>query len=93
MQIQSDEFVSSAAIISSMLDPCHKHLGFLTPTQRVVANAKLVQLGGAVETGGAANPQAEEDVAVLSDLDEGSANTGVAASQSHVSYMAQLLGQ
>ena len=70
-------------MISSMLDPRHKHPGFLTPTQRPAANAKLVELGEAVETGRAAIPQAGGDEAASSDTDEGgSANTGVAASQS-----------
>ena len=34
LQVQSDEFVSSAPMVSSMLDPRHKHLGFLTSTQK-----------------------------------------------------------
>ena len=92
IQVQSDdEFVSFAPMISSMLDPRHKHLGFLTPTQRLAANAKLIELGDTVETGRAAIPQAGGDEAGFSDTDEGSANTEVAASQS--SAMAQLLGE
>ncbi|KAK0143929.1 Zinc finger BED domain-containing protein 1 [Merluccius polli] len=47
MNVQSAEFVSSAPMLSAMLDPGHKHLGFLTPAQRVVANAKSVELGEA----------------------------------------------
>ncbi|XP_016112962.1 ankyrin repeat and SAM domain-containing protein 1A-like [Sinocyclocheilus grahami] len=77
-------------MISSMLDPRHKHLGFLTPTQRLAANVKLVELGEAVGTDRAAIQQAGGVEAALSDMDEGSANTEVATSQS--SAMAQLLG-
>lgn len=73
-----------------MLDPRHKHLGFLTPTQRLAANVKLVELGEAVGTDRAAIQQAGGVEAALSDTDEGSANTEVATSQS--SAMAQLLG-
>ena len=82
-------------MISSMLDPRHKHLGFLTSTQKMAANAKLVELGEAVETGRVAIQQAGGDEeAALSDMDEGSTNTGVAASQSQqVSAVTQLLGE
>ncbi|XP_059367736.1 E3 SUMO-protein ligase ZBED1-like [Carassius carassius] len=90
MNIESGEFVSFAPMISSMLDPRHKHLGFLTPTQRLAANVKLVELGEAVGTDRAAIQQAGGVEAALSDTDEGSANTEVATSQS--SAMAQLLG-
>ncbi|KAL2087317.1 hypothetical protein ACEWY4_018376 [Coilia grayii] len=74
-------------MISSMLDPRHKHLGFLSPAQRVVASAKLVNLAEAVETSEVAIPQAGGD-----EVASNSANTGVAASVSHVSAMAHLLG-
>lgn len=73
-------------MISSMLDPRHKHLGFLSPAQRVVASAKLVNLAEAVETM-VAIPQAGGD-----EVASNSENTGVAASVSHVSAMAHLLG-
>ncbi len=73
-------------MISSMLDPRHKHLAFLTPTQRLAANAKLVELGEAVETGQAAFPQATGDEAALSESDEGTENTRAAAT--HASAMA-----
>ncbi|KAF1380241.1 hypothetical protein PFLUV_G00184790 [Perca fluviatilis] len=82
LRCTTGELVSFAPMISSMLDPCHKHLGFLTPTQSLAANAELVALGEAVETGRAAIPQAGGDEAALSDTDQGSANTGVAGSQS-----------
>ncbi|XP_078134361.1 uncharacterized protein LOC144535668 [Sander vitreus] len=92
MNVESgDEFVPFAPMISSMLDPRHKRLRFLTPTPRLAATAKLVELGEAVETGRAAIPQAQGDEAALSDTDGGSANTGVAASQS--AAMAQRLGE
>ena len=54
-------------MISSMLDPRHKHLGFLTSTQKMAASAKLVELGAAVETGRAAIPQAGGDEATNQD--------------------------
>ncbi|KAK0154196.1 Zinc finger BED domain-containing protein 1 [Merluccius polli] len=82
--VQSAEFVSSAPMLSAMLDPRHKHLGFLTPAQRVVANMKLVELGEAVETGQEAIEQAGGHV------DDGSANTGAAAA-TQASAMALLL--
>lgn len=90
IQIESGEIVSFAPMISSMLDPRHKHLGFLTPTQRLAANVKLVELGEAVGTDRADIQQAGGVEAALSDTDEGSENTVVATSQS--SAMAQLLG-
>ena len=63
-------------MISSMLDPHHKHLGFLTPAQKMAAKVKLVELGEAVEIGRAAIPEAGGDEEpALSDTDEGSANT------------------
>lgn len=34
-----------------MLDPRHKHSGFLTPTKRVTANGTLAALGEAVDAG------------------------------------------
>ncbi|XP_067266309.1 E3 SUMO-protein ligase ZBED1-like [Chanodichthys erythropterus] len=89
-KIESGEIVSFAPMISSMLDPRHKHLGFLTPTQRLAANVKLVELGEAVGTDRADIQQAGGVEAALSDTDEGSENTVVATSQS--SAMAQLLG-
>jgi hypothetical protein len=79
-------------MISSMLDPHHKHLGFPNSTQKTAANVKLVDLGEAVEIGRAAIPEAGGDEEpTLSDTDEGNSNTG--ASQSQVSAMAQLLGE
>ncbi|KAK5862874.1 hypothetical protein PBY51_018227 [Eleginops maclovinus] len=81
-------------MISSMLDPHHKHLGFLTSTQKMAANVKLVELGEAVEICRAAIPEAGGDEEpALSDTDEGRANTGVTASQSQVCAMTQLLGE
>ena len=73
-------------MLSAMLDPRHKHLGFLTPAQRVLANAKLVELGEAVETG-----QEAIELAGGHAADEGSANTGAAATRA--SAMALLLGE
>ncbi|XP_030227714.1 zinc finger BED domain-containing protein 1-like [Gadus morhua] len=87
MNVQSAEFVSSAPMLSAMLDPRHKHLSFLTPAQTVVANAKLVELGEAVETGQEAIEQAGGHA------DEGSANTGAAAAATRASAMALLLGE
>ncbi|KAM9364776.1 uncharacterized protein KZ484_010950 [Pholidichthys leucotaenia] len=87
MNVQSDEFVSSVSMIATMLDPRHKHLGFLSPAQRVVANAKLVHLATAVGT--------SEEEAVPLDGDEVTsdrANTAAADSKRHVSAMALLLG-
>jgi hypothetical protein len=74
-------------MLSAMLDPRHKHLSFLTPAQTVVANAKLVELGEAVETGQEAIEQAGGHA------DEGSANTGAAAAATQASAMALLLGE
>lgn len=75
-----------------MLDPRHKHLGFLTPEQKTAANVKLFQLGKAVEIDSAAIPETgrDEDPA-LSDTDQGSVNPGVAVSE-QVSAMTLLLG-
>ena len=54
---------------------------------------KLVELGEAVEIGRVAIPEARGDEKpALSDTEEVNTNTGVAASQSQVSAMAQLLG-
>ena len=56
-----------------MLDPRHKHLGFLTPAQKMASKMKLAELGEAVEIGRAAMAVGDEEPA-LSDTDEGSAN-------------------
>ncbi|XP_059210868.1 E3 SUMO-protein ligase ZBED1-like [Centropristis striata] len=89
MKVQSDEFVSSAPMIASMLDPRHKHLSFLQPTQRVISNAKLVELGEGIDAGQAANPRAGGNEAALSDPCQKSA----VAATTHASAMALLLGE
>lgn len=33
-----------------MLDPCHKHLGFVTPSTRMISNTKLLELANSVDT-------------------------------------------
>lgn len=87
-QAQSDEFVSSVSMVATMLDPRHKHLGFLSPAQRVVVNAKVVHLATEVGT--------SEETAQLGgdEAEAGGANTGAAAAdaQCRVSAMALLLG-
>lgn len=47
-------------MVATMLDPRHKHLGFLTPAQRLDAKSKLVELGEALEVA-TPNPEAEGD--------------------------------
>ncbi|KAJ8353269.1 hypothetical protein SKAU_G00208360 [Synaphobranchus kaupii] len=49
MKVQSDDLTSTPAMIASMLDPRHKHLGFLTPVRRLAANAKLLELAAEVD--------------------------------------------
>lgn len=74
-------------MIATMLDPRHKHLSFLSPAQRVIANAKVVHLATAVGTG--------EEEAVPLNVDEDKSdhpNTAATGSKSHVSAMALLLG-
>lgn len=45
------DLVSSPALIASTLDPLHKHLGFLTSENRLLANAKLLELAAAMQFG------------------------------------------
>ncbi|XP_074551363.1 E3 SUMO-protein ligase ZBED1-like [Halichoeres trimaculatus] len=89
MNIQSDDFLSSAPMIASMLDPRHKHLGFLTSTQRVTANGTLASLGEAVDAG-------EVDVLEARGAGETSPDTHAisgAAAAAPASAMALLLGE
>ncbi|XP_034560369.1 zinc finger BED domain-containing protein 1-like [Notolabrus celidotus] len=58
MMIQSERFTSSPPMVATMLDPRHKHLGFLTPAQRLDAKSKLIEMGEAVDMV-LANPLAE----------------------------------
>ncbi|XP_070404635.1 E3 SUMO-protein ligase ZBED1 [Nothobranchius furzeri] len=44
MKIASDDLMSTPPMIATMLDPRHKHLGFLTPPRRVTAHAKLLEV-------------------------------------------------
>lgn len=53
-QVHSPDLVSSPAMIASMIDPRHKHLGFLTPEKRLLANAKLLELAAVVPFGNVA---------------------------------------
>lgn len=89
IQVRSDEFVTSAPMIASMLDPRHKHLSFLSPTQKAIANAKLVELGEAIDAGQAAIPQIGRGDTVLSC--RGSPSTVTATT--HASAMTLLLGE
>ncbi len=47
-QVQSLDLVSLPALTASMLDPRHKHVGFLNSEKRLLANAKLLELAAAV---------------------------------------------
>ncbi|XP_076015911.1 E3 SUMO-protein ligase ZBED1-like [Genypterus blacodes] len=44
MEVDSSDLASKPAMIACMLDPRHKHLGFLTPMGRVAAKVKLHEL-------------------------------------------------
>ncbi|KAJ8332485.1 hypothetical protein SKAU_G00422740 [Synaphobranchus kaupii] len=44
MKVESDDLISTPPMIATMLDPQHKHLGFLTPTRRIPGNSKLLEL-------------------------------------------------
>lgn len=44
MEVESNDLAAKPALISSMLDPRHKHLSFLTPTGRLAAKVKLHEL-------------------------------------------------
>ena len=50
-QVQSPDLVSAPALIALMLDPRHKHLGFLTSEKRLLVNTKLLELAAAVPFG------------------------------------------
>ncbi|XP_073724310.1 E3 SUMO-protein ligase ZBED1-like [Misgurnus anguillicaudatus] len=78
--LSSNEFCVIRPKISSMLDPPHKHLGFLTPRQRLAANVKLVELEEAMGTDRSAIQKAGGVEAALSDMDNGSADTEVTTS-------------
>ncbi|XP_035981373.1 zinc finger BED domain-containing protein 1-like [Fundulus heteroclitus] len=45
MKIQSDDLNTSTPMIATMLDPRHKHLGFLPPATRKSAHSTLLQNG------------------------------------------------
>nr|XP_020513501.1 zinc finger BED domain-containing protein 1-like [Labrus bergylta] len=44
MEVDSNDLASKPALIASILDPRHKHLGFLTPAGRLAAKVKLHEL-------------------------------------------------
>ncbi|CAM4672977.1 unnamed protein product [Leuciscus chuanchicus] len=48
MKVDEPEMLSSPAMTACMLDPRHKHLGFLSPEKRALANAKLCSLAANV---------------------------------------------
>lgn len=50
MEIDSTDLASKPALISSMLDPRHKHLNFLPSTGRLAAKLKLHELVSKLET-------------------------------------------
>ncbi|KAL7882925.1 hypothetical protein SRHO_G00005830 [Serrasalmus rhombeus] len=47
MKIKSDDLDSSTPMVATMLDPCHKHQGFLPPATRRSAHSKLLELATA----------------------------------------------
>ncbi|XP_035992541.1 zinc finger BED domain-containing protein 1-like [Fundulus heteroclitus] len=47
MKIQSDDLNTSTPMIGTMLDPRHKHLGFLPPATRKSAHSTLLQMATA----------------------------------------------
>lgn len=50
MEVDSTDLASKPALISSMLDPRHKHLNFLPPTGRLAAKIKLHELVSKLDT-------------------------------------------
>lgn len=50
-QIASDDLTSTPPMLATMLDPRHKHLGFLTPPRRIAAHAKLLEVLAEAEAG------------------------------------------
>ncbi|KAJ8358743.1 hypothetical protein SKAU_G00152680 [Synaphobranchus kaupii] len=44
MKVESDDLISTPPMVATMLDPQHKHLGFLTPMRRIPGNSKLLEL-------------------------------------------------
>lgn len=50
-QIASDDLTSTPPMLATMLDPRHKHLGFLTPPRRIAAHAKLLKVLAEAEAG------------------------------------------
>lgn len=43
-QIASDDLTSTPPMLATMLDPRHKHLGFMSPSRRIAAHAKLLEV-------------------------------------------------
>ncbi|XP_072288567.1 zinc finger BED domain-containing protein 4-like [Eucyclogobius newberryi] len=54
MEVDLAELASKPALISSMLDPRHKHLNFLSPTVRLAAKVKLHELVSKLDATGTA---------------------------------------
>ncbi|XP_060788879.1 uncharacterized protein LOC132893764 [Neoarius graeffei] len=85
MKVESEDLTSTTPMVATMLDPRHKHLGFLVPVSRISAHSKLLEL-----------PMAEH-VSCTSRDDEATTGDDVqvqgAALQRHTSAMTRLLGE
>ncbi|KAJ8339584.1 hypothetical protein SKAU_G00363700 [Synaphobranchus kaupii] len=76
IKVQSDDLTSTPAMIASMLDPRHKHLGFLTPVRRLAANAKLLELAAEVDV-----TTTDESSHATDSGDEGGSQAGAAVQE------------
>ncbi|XP_060761951.1 E3 SUMO-protein ligase ZBED1-like isoform X2 [Neoarius graeffei] len=86
MKVESDD-LTSTPMIATMLDPRHKHLGFLRPASRISAHSKLLALASAEH-------ESSTPAGAATARDEGSTDVQEAAHQGHrpTSAMSLLLG-
>ncbi|XP_051997694.1 E3 SUMO-protein ligase ZBED1-like [Xyrauchen texanus] len=84
MKVESEDLTSTTPMIATMLDPRHKHLGFLIPASRISAHSKLLELAMAEHVGSTSTNEATtgDDVPVQG-----------AVLQRHTSAMTFLLGE
>ncbi|KAM4578932.1 zinc finger BED domain-containing protein 4-like [Fundulus diaphanus] len=73
MEVDSGDLASKPALIASMLDPRHKHLGFLTPTGRLAAKAKLHELVSKLDAAAAHPKDEQQEILVTPDVSRAAA--------------------
>lgn len=92
LQVDSTDLASKPALISSMLDPRHKHLSFLPPSGRLAAKVKLHELVLKldVKSQKVRTKEEEQQVSVTPDINPGTSHNDMKSDRKNT--MMLLLG-